>query len=210
MSEEKLANHIMLDLETLGTASNSMLLQVSMVSFRLTHGKGWVNSELISVFDEYPSLEDQDKAGANIDDSTVAWWEKTNPMKFTELMNRPRISLADFRTKFEKFIRSCGSNAKVWAKSPSFDCNMISSLWPLFYQAQHPWKYWNEMDVRTICSMFNIAGDYGSTESGKSLWLPELNGKDKHDALYDCFVQVNCVIEGHKMMVGVSRPQKAE
>jgi hypothetical protein len=196
------ANNIMLDLETLSVSVTPMLLQVSMVAFHLDVETG--NATLVSTFDCYPSMEEQESAGADINSQTVNWWMNKNSDKFLQLMKNTKIPLNEFKECFETFIRSC-DNPKIWARSPSFDCSKISALWGMFYQKEAPWKFWQEMDVRTVCGMFDIDGNFGGTPQGRHIWTDILEGREKHDAFYDCFVQSNCVIEAYKRLAEMKK-----
>lgn len=62
-------NHFMLDIETLGTNNNALVVSISAVQFDMS------SNEIGDKFEIGLNKEQQLEKGAIIDQSTIDWWE---------------------------------------------------------------------------------------------------------------------------------------
>lgn len=157
---------IMLDIETLATTSNASIVSIGAIKFNPT-------DEIMNTnhMDTFYSLVDYSNDNRYKDQDTIIWWNNQSNTTKNELYNSPRESLEASLTRFKKWIYPCKI---VWSNSPSFDCSILKNA---FEQTniQCPWKYYDERDVRTVRSLFNIKIE------------------NNHNSLDDCLNQVNCI-----------------
>ena len=142
---------LMIDLETLGTKPNSVILSIGAVAFDENgiHDEFYVNVD----------LENSMALGFSIDPSTVYWWLKQSSEAGAVLGKN--LTIADKAIKeFCSFV--CRNEpSEVWANSPSFDCVMLKSY---FNKCDHgePWAFWIERDYRTFLSLTSASRVYPS------------------------------------------------
>ena len=110
-------NYIMLDLGTLGTNSNAVIISISAVSF---------NEQVTDKFYEIISLASVVNAGLEMDASTVMWWMKQGDEARAQFNSTKAISLEEGLIKFSQWI---GKDAKVWANGAAFDNLILSNAY---------------------------------------------------------------------------------
>lgn len=140
--------HIMLDLETLGTASNAAILSIGAVEFRPE------TSQVTRKFEVIVDPQSCVDAGLKIDVSTILWWlEQDNAAR--EQFRKPKIPLQQALHEFSKFalIGSNVGSVKIWGNGATFDNVIMANA----YQAtrlERPWKYYNDMCFRTMKKLY--------------------------------------------------------
>lgn len=162
--------HLMIDLETLGTKPGSVFLSIAAVQFNIKTGATG------KIFKENISLDSALEAGLTIDSATIKWWFTQRREIFMLMFDRP-AHLHNVLVSFEDFIQE-NSIKHVWGNSPRFDLGILEAAFNK-YNMPLPWKFYDELDFRTI----------------KTLWpqfvLPVLiNRAEDHDPLYDCEKQI--------------------
>lgn len=174
--------HCMLDLETLGTTPNSVVLSAGAVYFTKEQG---IIKESYSVF----SVKKQLKMGRVMDTDTLQWWMKQSPearkvldeafesREPHNLANQIMRDLADLKNdkQLDDF-----KNLKIWGNGANFDVVLAESFF-LYEYDSIPWKFWNVNCFR----MFNK--------------LTKCRDKVKregvhHNALDDARYQAQCVL----------------
>lgn len=160
--------HVMIDLETLGTSSDSVFLSVAAVQFN--------DTDVGEVFYRTVSMESALKAGRKINPQTLEWWLDQKPEVMKLMFSNP-VSLDDLLIDFKKFILS-NESVCLWGNSASFDVGKLThayenSIYP------KPWSHRNEKCYRTIKSIFHLPP---SLE-------PELVG-EAHNPVDDCVYQI--------------------
>lgn len=133
----KLQNHFMLDIETLGTEKDCLVLSIAVVKFN--------ESEIIDTLELFPDLMEQENKGRKIGIDTLIWWMKNTALLESTLLKQ-RKSLTFCHFKMINFFHNDLQPKNVWAKSPSFDLEIIKNL---FKTTENLWKYSQEADVRT-------------------------------------------------------------
>ncbi|AUR91799.1 ribonuclease H-like domain protein [Vibrio phage 1.164.O._10N.261.51.A7] len=137
--------HVMLDIETLGSKTNSVILSIGACYFDLLTG------EIGDTLNIPVSAESCVSAGLDIDASTVLWWmnqHKDAQDKITEGQKKA-MPLGGALNSLSGFINS---DAQVWGNGATFDNVIIKNA----YEKMHmdaPWKFWNDRDVRTIVEL---------------------------------------------------------
>lgn len=154
--------HVMVDVETMGTDVNSVILQVSFEVFNFFSKEDGFATSM------YPCLFKQVKSGRSIESGTVAWWIEKNPELLTVLIKKSTNPSYFFEVEDigEIFSSFNDKGYIMWARSPEFDIQMLENLTGVKY------NYRNKMDVRTIEKLFG----------GRP--------KAAHDAELDCRYQI--------------------
>lgn len=176
-----MTKHFMVDIETLSTAVNAVVLSIGAVEFDPSTGN--IEREF------YRELRLDMQRDRHISGDTVQWWAKqltennadnilTNPNSKKLDPHNAVFSLAEFLkcstygvTTPEEY-----ENIEVWACDPDFDLAILSNLYESLYLVV-PWKFWNTRSVRTVRMLNKIAG----IEVPKS--------PVTHNALEDCIRQ---------------------
>lgn len=132
---------VMIDIETMGTGSDAVILSVAACYFdRLT-------GEIGETFDEQINLKSSIAAGRSIDASTLVWWMGQSDLARGYFKNNMRSKkMSDVLTDFSNFIKP---NSLVWGNGSSFDLGILSSAYARCRMVT-PWSFWNERDVRTV------------------------------------------------------------
>ena len=143
-------NNIMLDLETMGSGSNSAIIAIGAVRFNET--------EITDRFYEIVDLASSVNAGLFIDPDTVMWWMEQSEAARNQF-KKAGETLHSSLTKFSNWIQN---DALVWGNGASFDNVILSNAYKLTGIKQ-PWKFYNDRCYRTI----------------KNLNKPHQNGTDR-------------------------------
>ena len=168
----------MIDLETLSTNPNAVILTVGGVKFDpTTQMKPY--SEMYFRVD----VDSQTNMGRDVMQDTVNWWSK-QPKQISDeaFSDDNRISLDEMVKSINKF--SVGVDV-FWCQGPLFDYAILQDI---YKQMGHPapWQYWQIRDSRTLFSL-----------------VPrDLNEKrqDLHNALEDCRYQAKKVQKVYRQL----------
>ena len=158
--------HLMIDLETLGTKPDCVILTVGAIKF-----DPYTLDEPANGFYAKLDVDQQINLGRSIDQDTIDWWG-TQPEKVREeaLGDSDRISIEDFFKELNKLLVGIEF---LWAQGPTFDFVILENLYRQFKQPI-PWNFWQIRDSRTLFSL-----------------KPELRVTDAnaHNALVDSYIQ---------------------
>ena len=169
----------MLDLETLGTAADSVILSVGAVKFDLL-------SEKIDDAGFYGSvsIESNLDAGRRINEDTLLWWLK-QPAAAQQVFHEEKQTLGQVLEDLADWV---GDNSwTVWAKGPSFDVAMLEHAYKQ-RRMEVPWDFWKVRCVRTYMDLPGAKGIKG-----------EVLGI-KHNALSDAYEQAQTIQLIHKKL----------
>lgn len=162
---------IMLDLETLSTKQNSVVLTLGAVKFN-AFSLQEPHEELYLRID----ADEQIAMGRDVSESTVEWWMKQSPEVQEEAMgSEGRVSVVEACRQLNKFLVGVD---KIWCQGPHFDITILETL---FADAKlnTNWQYYQVMDSRTVFSLF---GD-----------LRDKTRASAHNAVEDCKEQVRAL-----------------
>lgn len=169
-------NHIMLDLETMGTRPGSALVALGACAFDPNGELG----EAPPRFYKTISLASCQAAGLRVDAGTVMWWLQQEAAPRAALAKDPRPVgqvLKEFAEWFEQ-----EQGVHLWGHGASFDPVLVeSAMWACGLQC--PWKFYNFRDTRTLFALADAKG-LG--------WMPERAGTH-HNALDDALHQARAV-----------------
>lgn len=171
--------HLMLDLETLGTAVDAVILSVGAVKFDLESDQ--IDDE---GFYGSVSIESNLEASRKIDEDTLLWWLK-QPAAAQQVFHEEKLPLEQVLIDLSDWLGD--DEWIVWAKGPSFDIAILEHAYRSFGLST-PWMHWNTRCVRTY---MNLPG-------AKNVTVPDEGVK--HNALSDAYKQVKIVQEVHKKL----------
>ena len=159
---------VMLDLETLSTRPESVILTLGAVKF-----DPWgddVDTEHGLYF--RVDVDEQLALDRHVLDSTIEWWGKQpEDVREEALGEGGRINLDDMSTQLNRFLVGVEN---IWCQGPAFDIVILENLYRQLSKPT-PWQFWQIRDSRTL---FGTHGD--PREKGR---------KAAHNALMDCYYQ---------------------
>ena len=161
--------HAMIDLETFGTAKDSVILQLAAVQFSQ-------DFHILAQFNEVISPESCQEAGLSIDLDTVMWWmTQSEEAKQKVVLQGARSPLKEALRRFHEWLPR---GTRVWGNGASFDLSILDTAYrKVGYQK--PWSHLDERCYRTINSLV------GRNHPER----PPFEGT-KHNALDDCKYQI--------------------
>lgn len=175
-------NHLMIDLETLGTGVDAPIAAIGAVFFEPSTGctgaRFYTRVDFVSDMDQ----------GAKPDGNTIKWWLKQSSEARAELVAEDAPLAWEALTKLHAFIEENAfpNNLKllqVWGNGASFYCVLLRAA---FGRAdlEIPWQWWNDRDVRTVVEMGRALGF--DPKRGNSFKGERHNALDDavHQALY--------------------------
>ena len=167
-------NDLMIDIETLSTASDAAIMAIAAVPFSRLDGPH------PSYYCWKISLESAIQHGS-LEADTIEFWINRGPI----LQNECSEALGNVLSDLSSII---GDDTKVWSKGPGFDMAILKSA---FRSCNIPigWKYYNERCVRTVMDLAGL--------KSKDIELPVgfIHDFGKHDPIYDCYMQVEAVVK---------------
>jgi hypothetical protein len=157
-----MANDIMIDIESLDTTPDCVILTIGAVRFD-PKGQG-----VVERLELRPTIDEQtEKYNRSINEDTLRWWSEQSPQAIEEAMgDQGRESFHDCMEKLYKF---CWNRRAVWSNGASFDVVAMESAWRNL-DMRTPWPYYTIRDTRTL---YEIAGvslkDGGHTTTHKAV-----------------------------------------
>lgn len=161
---------LMLDIETLGTSPDTVILSLGVVKFNP------FTEEIGDGIYIKPDVDHQLTLGRAVDPQTVEWWGQQDPAVREETFSDDnRISLEEFTTSLNKFVAHA---PRIWAQGPCFDIVILENLYRQLGMPA-PWPFYVIRDCRTL---LKALGDTRTTDSSVM-----------HNALADCINQAQAV-----------------
>jgi len=183
-------NHVMMDIETLSTDSNAVVVSISCVQFDLETG------ELGFEFEVGLKLNPQVKAGGHVDMDTIMWWmgqEDAAREALTSHYLKPvKDALAELNLWFGHLCATGGfdmKDLKIWGNGATFDNVIVRNLYKR-HGMDMVVPYWGDNDVRTLVTMAGI-----DTRAYKFEGI-------KHHGLDDCKHQIKYCVDGLQKLKG--------
>lgn len=169
----------MIDLETLGTTADSVILSLGAVKLDLDSGV--IDDE---GFYRSVSIESNLDYKRRISEATMLWWFK-QPAAAQEVFHEPKESLSTTLIEFSDWIGD--ETFLVWSNGADFDLPMLAHAYTQT-QVAIPWKFFNSRCFRT----------YKNLPGAKDIRVPPTG--IKHNALSDAYQQAQNVIAIHKAL----------
>ena len=159
--------HAMIDLETLGTSADAVILSVAAVLFDP------VDATTSAEF--YHTGIDIDQFDRKIDDGTLRWWLKQSEAARAQHVVQ-RVTLYEVLRELRLFLKPVDGG--VWGNGADFDNALLNHAWKqtcIGDELLYP--YWQTRCFRTFVSLFDP----------KKKHKPQSND---HNALNDCHNQI--------------------
>lgn len=165
---------LMVDIETLGTGSNALIIQIGACYFdRLT-------GQIGDTFCQNISISDGLTQGFSVDGSTIEFWLQQPGRSFLLATQDVKTVLEDF----SKFAKRCKS---VWAHA-TFDFPILANAYYRLHM-KLPFYYGLARDIRTLVDLSGVEP-------------PETTPEKTHNALDDCIYQVGYCTKCFKKLRG--------
>lgn len=172
-------NHIMLDIEALGTDRDCVIVSVGAVRFNLDSGH-IIDKEYWEL-----NMRQQQKDGRTISADTINWWSNQSPETIKALQSKNRCAINEFIGQFNNFIQG---KCWYWAKGTNYDMEIVGNLYEM-YGHKNPFKYSKWVDARVFYML------------GKKLGiLPTEKNDSAHNALADAEFQTRVVTSIYKTL----------
>lgn len=132
----------MIDLETLDVKPTSTVLSLGAVKFNpFTDDEPY--SELYIKFD----IDEQDRLGCTVSDSTIKWWsEQEQSVQDEAFSPEGRISVEEGLAMINKWVVGVD---EIWGQGYGFDITILENLYQKIGKPV-PWQFWQISDSRTI------------------------------------------------------------
>ena len=144
------AAHIVVDLETLSTQPNALVLSIGAVALT-KFGAPVIGGNF------YVALKQAEQGAVrHISQSTVDWWERQS-IEAQQAAYKPTVCTSfveDALDGFSDWIESIADPKQVllWGNGCSFDNVILASLYDAWHRAR-PWSFWNDRDMRTVTGL---------------------------------------------------------
>ena len=164
------SKHVMLDLETLGTTADAVILSVGAVRFD-------PDSDAIDDRGFYASvsIDSNLEAGRRISEDTLLWWMRQSE-DAQKVFFESKMVLEDALVDFCNWF---GDAEFIWSNGADFDIPMVANALHSFCM-QPPWKFYNSRCVRT----------YKNLPGCRDI---KVVNEAKHNALSDALAQAKLV-----------------
>jgi len=178
-----MATAVMLDLETLGTRPDTVILTLGAVKFDPFDPDREPGPSLYMRMD----IEEQLALGRTVDDGTIEWWAQQDSRVRKEAFEGGRTGVLQLKQDLNRFLVGVGD---IWCQGPVFDIAILEDL----YRSQSwgfAWSFWQIRDSRTL---FSVHGD------------PRDRVRDQaHNALMDCVYQARALQKIYQKLGIVAR-----
>lgn len=156
-----MAQHLMVDLETLDTKTSATILTLGAVRFD-PYSSAPMKELYLRV-----DLTSQDSLGCTVSDDTLNWWKQQDVSIMEEAFDpRNRIPIHEVINQFHALAWNCDA---FWSHGATFDLMILQNIYDRLGRT-YPWNFWQMRDTRTL---FDIGHD------------PEMPQGSKHNALED-------------------------
>ncbi len=172
--------NVMVDLETLGTAADAVIISIGAVAFEM---EGDIADD---GFYASVSIDSNLELGRKIDESTLVWWMGQDPAA-QAVFNEPKMTLIAALTQFQDWYLGHHGGASVWSNGASFDVPMLEHAFKQL-QLDTPWNYFDSQCVRTYRKL------PGADK------VPRPKASVAHNALADAMAQAQYVQAIHKAL----------
>lgn len=184
MIEDRMC-HLMIDVETLSTRSNAVILSIGVVQFDL---RGSTIDRFYQAIDIHSCLN----SGLCVDASTIEFWfSQPEEVIYKTLFTLPKYKLKESLRQLEESFtilmpqEASASTLYLWSHGSSFDLVILENAY--YAVGSKPW--WNHRNVRDTRTLFDLA-DYKYKSSGN------------HNALEDARNQAKAVQEAYQKLKG--------
>lgn len=181
--------HIMIDLESLGTRADSVILSLGAVKFDLSSDKIDDKGFYASI-----SIDSNTDLGRRIQEDTLLWWLKQD-IAAQSVFHEEKTTLAQALEDFSDWVGT--DDYEVWSNGADFDLPMVAHAYAQI-QMETPWKFWASNCFRT----------YKKLPGAKAIASGVPFSGVKHNALADAFHQAQVAQAIHAGLFGKAAADK--
>ncbi len=134
-------NNIMVDIETLSTDSNALILSIGAVKF---------NETITDHFYTTISIESSLKVNRLIDASTIEWWMLQDDKARALFSDPNKLDLYYALLNLKTWL---GSYPIIWGYGASFDNVILENAYKVL-NIETPWFYKNSLCYRTLSTIY--------------------------------------------------------
>jgi hypothetical protein len=168
----KRLGHIMVDLETMGNKSNSVICSIGAVEFDINTGE--TGREFYVKVDMQSCLE----RGMIVNADTIEWWLMQNEAARLKVAMGDGMNITQALHGFKLFLEDLGANTvQIWGNSVRFDMGILEDAYRAC-KLKEPWNFRCERDVRTLVALAPYIKEH-YPKSGV-----------EHDPIDDCKYQI--------------------
>lgn len=192
---------IMVDIETLGTKSDSTIFQIAAMAFDINNGV------IIKEFNMIADIEKNERP-LQVTGSTLKWWLKTDKNLLFDLLHAGDRSSEAILNHFYHWIKGFGispddmSNVYLWGNGILFDNKMIQHQFELL-GLDYPIHYKNDRDMRTLLELASLKEQVSEKVLKDRFTNLSLR---HHNAYDDVRYQINVVTCCYKIVTEDSMP----
>jgi hypothetical protein len=172
---------IMIDIETMGHVSNSVIVQVGAIVFNPRTG------EHVDEFLQNVSIESCLRSGLRVTEGTITWWLGQDKKVSETLFDPKPLELSEVLMNLYKMFMTYAPN-RFWAH-PNFDPVILENAY-LSCGLRVPWTPWIIRCLRTIVDLANPR-------------TKDYSGGMDHNALSDCKKQIAYLMDGLRILEGL-------
>lgn len=141
-------NHVMIDLETLGTQPGSVILSIGAVLFDPTKPVNeCLGDEFYVVVNKASSID----CAMSVSADTLDWWTKQSP-EARQVLTDAEAGGEMLDAALKALAKFIPAGAKVWSNGANFDQPLLDVAYDRVCEPL-PWKYWNSRCYRTIVAL---------------------------------------------------------
>lgn len=180
-------SHVMIDLETLGTGSDAMILTIAAVEFDPNYAAAPNDIFYARIdIDSYKPYT----GCFTMDGATLSWWMTKAPEGAkNEAFLYQRLPLKTAMENFVAWMKTRTGEVKPWSHGSSFDISIVTHTLKIL-GLDVPWKFWDIRDTRTI---YEVAGVNLKN-------IPPISGYPLHHAVGDCLLQIEGVRQSYEIL----------
>ena len=139
--------HVMIDIETLATTPDAVVMSVGAVKFDPHTGTPY-NKTLWR-----PDIDEQTERDRHVSESTLEWWAKLpQHIQDDAFSEDSRIPVTEFMKELNRY---CVGADKIWCQGPQFDMLILENLY-IQWGHHFGWQFWQVMDCRTLFQLMPV------------------------------------------------------
>jgi DNA polymerase III epsilon subunit-like protein len=131
---------VMLDLETLGTSADAVILSIGAVRFDA------YGDQVGPVFYRRVNIDSCQKWGLTVDGRTLVWWLDQDVLARKAIVNEEGDPLEIVLRDLSDFIKE---DDRLWGNGAAFDNAILSTAYRKV-GIEQPWRFWNDHCFRTM------------------------------------------------------------
>ena len=180
-SRKPLFSDVMVDIETLSTKTNSMILSIGAVKFNPRTFDIAEDNTFYRVID-IKSYQKK-KHHFDISPDTVVWWVQQSDEARRIFSNETnKVDIKTALQDFSQWFSDSSNTVYIWSHGATFDIPILENAYRTF-SLTPPWQFYNVMDTRTI---YRLAYEKVTDRDRMNLVY--------HNSLDDAIAQTRCLV----------------